>query len=429
MLRPLIWRTLVTNSVITVLGLANSILLSRWLGPTGRGEVAAAMLWPMLLVYLSSMGLLVSTMYFTSLPDSNPQVVFSTAILFGLVLSAITLPLGFIAMPQLLKSQTSEVLNASRLFLVVIPLSLITQLGMGVLQGRLLVAEFNWLRVVIPVGYLIGTVVLVAVGRLTLIDILFLHLFLNVAVLVGTLAFLSKARIRPGFEVDTTRAKQMLRYGSKVHVGNISGQANLNLAQVLMAAWLSPIYLGLYVVAMSAAGLSQIFSQAVQTVATPGIAQKSSEAERTAVLQGVFRQYWVISLLVAFAIGIALPAVIPLAFGAEFKDSIWPAEVLLLGSCVVGAKQVLAGGAQALGDPWLGSKAQLYALVLTVVLLYFLLPRMGIMGAAIATTSAYSAELALVILGLQRAHSISALSLFRFKWSDLSGTFETVKAR
>ncbi len=419
MLLPLIWRTLFTSSGITVLGLANSILLSRWLGPTGRGEVAAAMLWPMLLVYLSSMGLLVSTMYFTSLPDSKPQVIFNTAILLGLVLSAIALPLGFIAMPQLLKIQTSEVVNASRLFLVVIPLSLITQLGMGVLQGRLLVAEFNCLRAVVPIGYLFGTVVLAAIGRLTLIDILLLHLFLNVAVLFGTLAFLAKARIRPAFEVNTTLAKQMLTYGSKVHVGNISGQANLNLAQVLMAAWLSPIYLGLYVVAVSAAGLSQIFSQAVQTVATPSIAQKSSEAERTAFLQGIFRQYWVVSLLVALVIGIALPAVIPIVFGAEFKDSIWPAEVLLLGSCIVGAKQVLAGGAQALGDPWLGGKAQLYALGLTALLLYFLLPRMGIMGAAIATTAACVAELAVVVYGLRRTHAISPGSLFRFRLRDL----------
>src|SRR5882724_876199 len=132
MLRSLIFRTLLTNGGITVLSLANSVLLSRWLGPAGRGEVAAAMLWPMLLVYLGSMGLIVSTMYFTSLPGSQPQIVFNNAVILGLILCAITLPIGFVALPWLLKSQTSHVVDASRLFLLVIPISLIAQFGTSI---------------------------------------------------------------------------------------------------------------------------------------------------------------------------------------------------------------------------------------------------------------------------------------------------------
>lgn len=420
MFRSLILRTLITNSGITALGLANSVVLSRWLGPAGRGEIAAAMLWPMLLVYLSSMGLIVSTMYFTSLPDSRPQIIFNNAIVLGSLLSAMTLPISFVALPALLKSQTSEVIAGSRLFLLIIPISLITQFGIGVLQGRLRMAEFNWLRTIIPFGYLIGTVVLVAIANLTLINIIVLHLFLNAMVLVGTLAVLAKSGIYPGVETDKDLAGRMVKYGAKVHVGNISGLANLSLAQVLMAAWLSPSYLGLYVVAASSANLSQVFSQAVQTVVTPGIAQRDSESEQAALLQRVFRQYWLISLLITLVIGLTLPVLIPFVFGVGFKDSVWPAEVLLLGSCIVGAKQVLAGAAQALGNPWLGSKAQLCALVVTIVSLYCLLPSMGIMGAAVATTAAYSTELVIVIYGLHRAHSISTLSLFRFNLEELT---------
>ena len=44
MLRSLIVRTLLTSFEIAALGFASSILLSRWLGPAGRGEVAAPIL-------------------------------------------------------------------------------------------------------------------------------------------------------------------------------------------------------------------------------------------------------------------------------------------------------------------------------------------------------------------------------------------------
>ena len=59
-------------------------------------------------------------------------------------------------------------------------------------------------------------------------------------------------------------------------------------------------------------------------------------------------------------------------------------------------------------------------MAITVVLLWALLPVIGLMGAAIATAAAYLAELIVVIYGLRRTHSISPGSLFRFKLGDLN---------
>jgi O-antigen/teichoic acid export membrane protein len=84
---------------------------------------------------------------------------------------------------------------------------------------------------------------------------------------------------------------------------------------------------------------------------------------------------------------------------------------------------VLGGGALALGDPWLGSKAQIGALFVTVLLLYLLLPRMGIMGAAIATSASCAAQLLIIIAGLRKSHAIPAMSLFRIQAGDLGSAF------
>jgi O-antigen/teichoic acid export membrane protein len=423
MLRPLIFRTLVTNSGIIALGLVNSILLSRWLGPTGRGELAAAMLWPTLLVYLSSMGLIASVLYFAAIPGSKLQPIFANAMALAVIQGVVALVIGYVALPYLLHSQTAAVVNAGRLYLLFIPMSLSTQYGISILQGRMHMKAFNWLRIIVPCGYLAGTLTLATVGRLVLLNIVVLHLCLNVIVWVGTLAFLFKLGMRPSFRIEKEVGKQMLKYGAKVEVGNVSGLANQSLDQVLMAAWLPPAYLGLYVVAVSSAGVCQVFSQAVQMVSTPSITQLESRAERASALQGVFRRYWLLSFLMALAISAALPIAIPVVFGIRFKAAIWPAEVLLLGMFLAGAREVLAGGARALGDPWLGSKAQLGALAVTVLLLYLLLPKMGIMGAAIATTVACGMQLLIVVAGLRSSHAIPAMSLFRIRASDLSSAF------
>ncbi len=352
MLRSLIWRTLITNFALTALGLVNSILLSRWLGPAGRGEVAAAMLWPMLLVYLSSMGLIAGILYFAALPESRPQAIFANGLWLGPTQGAVAIVVGFIALPWLLRSQAGSVVGAGRIYLLVIPISLITQYGISILQGQMRIVAFNWLRVILPAGYLLGTVVLIASGGLALLNIIFLHLLLNVIVLVATLIALLRSGVHLRFGVDGALGKKMVRYGAKVHVGTVSGLANSSLDQVLLAAFLPSRYLGLYVAALGASGVAQVFSLAVQMVSTPSIAQRESVDERTAVLRAVFRRYWILSLPVALALGAILPFGIPIIFGAEFKDAIWAAEILLVGSLLIVARDVLSGGGNALGDPW-----------------------------------------------------------------------------
>jgi O-antigen/teichoic acid export membrane protein len=272
---------------------------------------------------------------------------------------------------------------------------------------------------IIPTGYLAGTVAMAMSGRLVLINIVLLHLGLSLLTWVAAMSFLYRTGIRPPLQLDSETGKDMLKYGAKVHVGDVSGLANQSLDQVLMAAWLPPVYLGLYVVAVSAASISRVFSVTVQMVATPSITQRQTPSERAAVLQGVFRRYWLLSFFIVAAFAAILPPAIPIVFGLSFKAAIWPAEVLLVGMFLAGAREVLGGGALALGDPWLGSKAQIGALFVTVLLLYLLLPRMGIMGAAIATSASCAAQLVIIIAGLQKSHAIPAMSLFRVTAGDL----------
>jgi O-antigen/teichoic acid export membrane protein len=273
---------------------------------------------------------------------------------------------------------------------------------------------------IVPAGYLLGTLALLWSQHLTIINIVVLHLTLNVAALMATLVALARIGIYAGLETDIGLAKRMLRYGLQAHVGQISGLANMNLDQALTAAWLAPTYRGLYVVAVSSAGLLQTLAGSVQTVSMPGIAKKESPAESRDLLRVVFRRYWLVSILIMVVIAVALPTIMPLVFGGRFRPAVWPAEVLLLASLFKGAEQVLGGGAAALGNPWLGSKANMTALAVTLGLLGALLPTLGIMGAAIATAAAYLVELSVVLYGLHRTHAISLLSLFRVGRANLA---------
>ena len=420
LLRSATFRTVLTNATILLLGMGSSVQLSRWLGPTGRGQIAAAMLWPMLLTYIMSMGLISAIMYYAAQPETPIQELMANAAGCALVQGTLGIVAGYFIMPWVLHSQSTVVVHISRWYLSVIPVSLLTQYGCSVLQGKLHFAAFNTSRLVIPVGYVLGVLLLKMHGTLTFSRAVMLHLFLNVAALALTLIIILTLHLPIGLRTDWTLARRMLRYGAQVQAGDLSSAANLRLDQVLMSAWMPPAMLGLYVVAVSASGLSDVIALAWRIVATPAIARQGAIAERRLTLQKTFRRYLLISSPLTCLLALALPVLIPAFFGRAFRDSIVPAEVLLVGAVFLSAKNVLGGGLQALGSPWLGSRADILALIVTVVALPPLLLRYHILGAAIASTLAYATQLCIVLYGLHHVHSISPRSLL---------VSETVKVR
>lgn len=412
MLRSLTLQTFLTNASMLLVGIVTSVLLSRWLGPTGRGEVTAALLWPVLFIYLGNMGMMPATVHFSALPGSKSGTIFATLLFFMVVQSVVVTLIGFFVLPWLLSSQQAPIIEASRWYLLVIPISLVSQYGARILQGRMNIAAWNLLQVIIPAGYLIGVVVLQSQHQLTVLNIVVLHLGLGVFASVVTLFLLHAAGVLRELRVDRTLAKQMFRYGSTVHIGSVAQVTNLQLDQTLMAAWLPPAQLGLYVTAVSATSVVQVFAQVIRTLAQPVITQAPRHDERLSLLTVMFRRYWFLSLLSALLLSGVLPYLIPFVFGEDFRDAIWPAEILLLAACFEGARVVLTAGAWSLEDPWLGSRAALLALVVTGILLVMLLPLFGITGAAIASLGAYATAVGVLVFGLARNYDIKPARLF-----------------
>jgi O-antigen/teichoic acid export membrane protein len=403
--------TIVANAAILGLGLLGSILLSRWLGPTGRGEIAAAMLWGTLLIYICSMGLIPGTLYFASLPSARQGTIVVNAILFALVQGGFGMLAGFYALPTLLHSQPQMVIDSARAFLVVIPVGLLAQYLAAVLQARLMFGAVNGLRLVIPTGYLAGILLMHHSDGLTVHSIVVLQMWLNSGALLLIVATCVFTRVPVEWWPDRTLAARMLRYGVKVWLGDTSQIVNLRLDQALMSAWLSPAQLGLYVVAVSAAGLLEVLSLSWRMIAAPTIARESGATARVQALARHFKSYWRVAVLAALSLSAALPFVIPVVFGSRFGAATVPAEILLVGTLCLSAKNVLAVGLQALGAPWLASRAELVGLFVTIATLPPLLLQFGAKGAALASTLSYATQLAAVLYSLHRTHGLQPRAL------------------
>jgi O-antigen/teichoic acid export membrane protein len=164
--------------------------------------------------------------------------------------------------------------------------------------------------------------------------------------------------------------------------------ANTSLDRLLLGAWLPASQLGLYTVAVTLATLPTALVSGITQLALPESASRQGAVEPLIELSRlVFGTMLAISLLL---IPVALFGV-PMIYGAGFRGAVPSALVLLAGLPPYATLGMLRQTATGQDRPWAGTQSEGVAVICTVVGLVSLVPRLGILGAAITSTVTYYA--------------------------------------
>ncbi len=151
--------------------------------------------------------------------------------------------------------------------------------------------------------------------------------------------------------------------------------------QVLFLPFSTAEQLGIYIVAVSLADMVRTFNTAVRDVVFSVQSAKNDDESLGRAAR--------LSTIITAGVGVSAVLmgwwVVPLAFGSEFSSVTGVLAVVLVGTIIGNPGSVAAAGMTARGKPILRSIAILCSVVLNIVLLVILLPRMGAMGAAIAS--------------------------------------------
>src|SRR5262249_5357160 len=149
--------------------------------------------------------------------------------------------------------QAPIVFDLATLALAFIPLNALGLTWMAILQGRLATGIFNALRALMPLGYLVFILVALAIGRAALTGFVLAFLAADALVALGAGTALARAG-RVGFSWSRRLAGELLRYALSSHLGYAIGVLAQRLDQALIALFLAPDALGLYVVALASGG-------------------------------------------------------------------------------------------------------------------------------------------------------------------------------
>ncbi len=125
----------------------------------------------------------------------------------------------------------------------------------------------------------------------------------------------------------------------------------------------------------------------------------------------------------------ATPLLLTALFGAEFADAAEPAWVLLAAGVPLSGAAILGPTLNGVGRPGLPAVGQALALLITVPGLLLLLPSIGIMGAAVVSLVAYTANFLVLFVATIRIFDTTARDLLVPKRSDLAWLWGFIRER
>lgn len=410
--------TLLTNLATLAMNVGASVICARMLGPQGRGAFSAIQLWPILAAGLGTLGLPRAAAYYMGKRrDSQAGIV--TAAAFSLAIAAVlSAAVLYVCMPFLTAGQPRSVALYARWCLALLPILYLGSLPYYVLQGLNRLHTWNLVRFQFPVLWLAMHVAGYALKRTDLGFYVWGYIAVTaVHNLTWILVFVSQFRVVG--KLRAGMAHRLFQYGLPLTLGSMPQYLNLRLDQVLMAVFVPPRVLGLYVTAVAWSGIVMPALTALSQVLFPTIMALHDTTRQHELLARSLRLSTLGAAVCAGALILVTPAAIPSIYGKAFSDAALPACILAFGSVFLSMNNVLSEGFRALGLPKHPMYAELAGFAATGVLLMLLLPRWPLVGASVASAMSYGVTTAVLILCAARTGATTVSALMAPQLADI----------
>jgi O-antigen/teichoic acid export membrane protein len=397
--RPTIWQSIVetysTRILLIAIGLAITVVVSRTLGPSGRGLFAVATAIAAIGVQFGNFGLHASNTYYVAKDRELLPVLIGNTLIVGLGIGGMAALLGwFLASMWPKLAPLHGTLLA--LALASIPFGLAYLLLQNLLLGIDQVRAYNGIELANKV---IGLVLvgLVILSRRFSAELMFAATLVALVLSFVWVLWSLRGALRHPVLFSITVFRQHVGIGIKAYLICFFGFLVLRIDLVMVKYMLGAQAAGYYSISETMAENMLTLPVVVGTILFPKLSGMARNAEK---LQLTGKTAFVTAALMApvmiVASLLAKPAV-QLVFGKSFLPAVVPFIWLMPGSFFLGIEAVIVQYLNSLGFPKIIVYFWLLVTALNIGINFWAIPAYGITGAAIVSTVTYSLIFLLIL--------------------------------
>ncbi len=408
--------TLISNIIIIIFGFLTSVIISRALGPQLQGVYNLAILMPTMMYNFLNFGQDVSIIYFLSNKTVGKKQAINNMLPVVIIYSIASTIIGGALVFILKERLFNDVAYGTLLLaLIISPLTFFNSVLSGILRSEGKFIVLNKIQVINKIIYLV------------ICTILFFFVNVKVVILANIIILLISIitiwrRLEIGsikFSFDKEFQKKNTIYGFKSYLSNMITYLNYRLDTLIIKALTTTANVGQYSLAVGLAEQVWVFSSSISTVLFPYVSSIEGEKEKSKVTTLTFKIVLVLTLLVIVFLYLISAFIIPFLYTDAYEPAIEPFKVLLIGVFSLSLGRILANDIAARGKPELNTISNIVGLVINVTLNLLLIPRIGIIGAAVATSISYTITSIMFMISFLRVAKISIVELFVFSKEDL----------
>ncbi|MET0857491.1 MAG: oligosaccharide flippase family protein [Telluria sp.] len=365
-------------------------ITTRQLGPHQNGLLATVLLLPQTLFAFLNLGLGASHIYHLSSGAGNYQWMrrvnwVLAAVLWLAVIGALALCSEGSIARYLPGTGKDMALFASLLF----PMMLLAGWSSSLIQGNRNYQRYNKIMLIQPAVFCAAVVLLLAANAVSVMAILVCYLLSQLS-----LWLLSEANINkfsPPGAAAASSFVESIKYGLKAHLSNIITFLNYRLALYLVSFMLGAEATGQYVRSIQLAEVLWLISSAASMVVFPeSAAHSKSPAELRKMITKIARSVLQITFAGAVVAAAAAPFAIPWIFGKAYQGAVLPFIILLPGIVMWSYMSVISNSLAGMGHQKVNILSALLCLSISVAGSFLAIPKFGVLGAALASTVAFS---------------------------------------
>ncbi len=406
-----IFHSSAANVAVPVSAILTGPLLARVLGVEGRGQLAAVLAPVLLVALLGTFGLPEALVYAVARRQAPLKRLLRTGLAIGFTTGLVSGGALYLLAPVILRNAPEQIGLLRALCLGVVftlTMGAVRAVARGLRRFDLTIWE-RWLGVLMRLPLLFA---FAFAGALTVTSAAWVTNGTAMAAMLVLWLVVRRPR-EPGPEPAPPErapaggdglARGLLVFGAQSWAGTVASILVLRLDQVLLAPLVGSAQLGLYAVAVSLAEVPATLQIAVRDV----LFTTATDSQDPRIVARGSRMLIVVTAIVAAVGALLAPVLLPVVFGAEFREAAGMAQVLFLAGVPSGVVSIVGIGLLSTGRPGARSIALVAGLVVNVGLLLLLVGPLGAIGAAWATVAAYLVIATVALLRFRAATGIPA---------------------
>lgn len=404
-----------SNVFAVIIGFLIDVVISRQLGPEGRGLYASVLVVPMLVVSFMMMGVRRSAVYHIGkqvYSDNRTvsgimQILLITSV-FAVMVSGLSFlyfkPKG-LTLPLVLLAVSS------------IPVRLVLSYASGIYLGK---EQFkrsnliNWLPLFLNLA---GVILFVAMMHWSVAGALLALLVSNMLVAGISLKHLF-SEYKISFRFDSQVIRSLVKLGLGYALALLIMQLNYKVDILLLQKLSTLDQVGYYSLGVAISDKLWQLPTAMGVVVLSRTANMLDENSLNQSVSRLLRISFVLVLFAAVVLWIIIPYFLPLIFGEKFIPSVNVVRAMLPGILIFVLPRILNSRFAGIGQPKVLIAIFVPALIINILLNFLWIPAYGGVGAAWASNVSYAFGAITLLIVYSVKMNVPFRDIFRFQSGD-----------